>query len=220
MPLAELLVAEGGLFTRNSTVITITSSTEETWVQAVINIVTRSVQSVSVVIEPEYVWRPGVQPDGGKRSCRSQRYRLTFRQNTVTTLARPSRPTRQGFRRGAGEPNRPASAWRADRRLRLAHFLWGMPLPSSCVQPAGCQADSGARLQGSVSFPQPRPLPGCSRSFRRAAWATPGSNSLTACLVQLSCLCAVGRPWREFGLMPLSGLLRRPIVRRYWALWR
>lgn len=52
MPLAELLVAEGGLFTRNSTVITITPSTDESWVQAVINIVTRNVQSVSVVIEP------------------------------------------------------------------------------------------------------------------------------------------------------------------------
>jgi len=52
MPLAELLVAEGGLFTRNSTVIAITSSTDESWVQAVIDIVTRSVQSVAVVIEP------------------------------------------------------------------------------------------------------------------------------------------------------------------------
>ena len=52
MPLAELLVAEGGLFTRNSTVIAITPSTEEAWVQAIINIVSRSVQSVAVVIEP------------------------------------------------------------------------------------------------------------------------------------------------------------------------
>jgi uncharacterized protein (DUF58 family) len=52
MPFAEVLLAEGGLFTRNSTVITITSSTDETWVQAVINIVARNVQSVSVVIEP------------------------------------------------------------------------------------------------------------------------------------------------------------------------
>jgi uncharacterized protein (DUF58 family) len=52
MPLAELLIAEGGLFTRNSTVIAITSSTDEAWVQAVINIVTRNVQSVAVVIEP------------------------------------------------------------------------------------------------------------------------------------------------------------------------
>jgi uncharacterized protein (DUF58 family) len=52
MPFAEVLLAEGGLFTRNSTVITITSSTDETWVQAVINIVARNVQSVAVVIEP------------------------------------------------------------------------------------------------------------------------------------------------------------------------
>lgn len=51
-PLAELLVAEGGLFTRNSTVITITPSTDESWVQATIDIVTRNVQAVSVVIEP------------------------------------------------------------------------------------------------------------------------------------------------------------------------
>ncbi len=52
MPLAELLLAEGGLFTRNSTVIAITPSTDEAWVQALINIVTRNVQSVAVVIEP------------------------------------------------------------------------------------------------------------------------------------------------------------------------
>jgi uncharacterized protein (DUF58 family) len=52
MPLAELLVAEGGLFTRNSTVIVISPSTDDGWVQAVINIVTRNVQTVAVVIEP------------------------------------------------------------------------------------------------------------------------------------------------------------------------
>lgn len=52
MPLAELLVAEGGLFTRNSTVIVVTPSTDESWVQATIDIVTRNVQSVAVVIEP------------------------------------------------------------------------------------------------------------------------------------------------------------------------
>ena len=51
-PLSELLVAESGLFTRNSTVITISPSTDERWVQAVIDIVTRNVQCVSVVIEP------------------------------------------------------------------------------------------------------------------------------------------------------------------------
>jgi uncharacterized protein (DUF58 family) len=52
MPFSELLLAEGGLFTRNSTVIAITPSTDEGWVQAMINIVTRNVQSVAVAIEP------------------------------------------------------------------------------------------------------------------------------------------------------------------------
>lgn len=53
MPMAELLLAESGLFTRNSTVITVTPSTSEEWVQALVGIVTRSVQAVSVVIEPD-----------------------------------------------------------------------------------------------------------------------------------------------------------------------
>jgi uncharacterized protein (DUF58 family) len=48
----ELLVAEGGQFTRNSTVIAITSSVDEEWVQALIGIVTRHVQAVAIVIEP------------------------------------------------------------------------------------------------------------------------------------------------------------------------
>lgn len=51
VPFSELLLAEGGLFTRNSTVIAITPSTEESWVQALINIVTRNVQCVAVAIE-------------------------------------------------------------------------------------------------------------------------------------------------------------------------
>jgi uncharacterized protein (DUF58 family) len=51
-PFSELLIADGSLFTRNSTLITITSSTEDDWVQALIGIVSRNVQTVSVVIEP------------------------------------------------------------------------------------------------------------------------------------------------------------------------
>ncbi len=52
-PFAELIVAEEGLFTRNSTVITVSPSTDEDWVQALTGIVSRRVQSVSVVIEPD-----------------------------------------------------------------------------------------------------------------------------------------------------------------------
>lgn len=51
-PFSEMLIADGSLFTRNSTLITITSSTEDDWVQALIGIVSRNVQTVSVVIEP------------------------------------------------------------------------------------------------------------------------------------------------------------------------
>lgn len=52
-PFSELLLAEGGLFTRNSTLIAITSSVDEEWVQALLSIVTRNVQCVAVVIEPD-----------------------------------------------------------------------------------------------------------------------------------------------------------------------
>jgi hypothetical protein len=52
VPFGELLLAEGTQFTRNSTVIVITSSTDEEWVQSLIGIVSRHVQCVAVVIEP------------------------------------------------------------------------------------------------------------------------------------------------------------------------
>ncbi len=52
IPFGELLLAEGTQFTRNSTVIVITSSTDEEWVQSLIGIVSRHVQCVAVVIEP------------------------------------------------------------------------------------------------------------------------------------------------------------------------
>lgn len=52
VPFAELLMAEGSQFTRNSTVILVTPSTSEDWVQSVIGLVSRHVQCVAVVIEP------------------------------------------------------------------------------------------------------------------------------------------------------------------------
>jgi uncharacterized protein (DUF58 family) len=52
VPFGELLLAEGSQFTRNSTVIVITSSIDEEWVQSLIGIVSRHVQCVAVVIEP------------------------------------------------------------------------------------------------------------------------------------------------------------------------
>jgi uncharacterized protein (DUF58 family) len=51
-PFGEILLAEGTQFTRNSTVIVVTSSTDEEWVQSLIGIVSRHVQCVAVVIEP------------------------------------------------------------------------------------------------------------------------------------------------------------------------
>jgi uncharacterized protein (DUF58 family) len=51
-PFGEMLLAEGGQFSRNSTVIAITSSTNEEWVQSMISILSRNVQCVAVVIEP------------------------------------------------------------------------------------------------------------------------------------------------------------------------
>ena len=51
-PLGELLLAEGAQFTRNSTVIVVTSSVDEEWVQSLIGIVSRHVQCVAIVIEP------------------------------------------------------------------------------------------------------------------------------------------------------------------------
>lgn len=52
MPFGELILAEGGQFSRNSTVIFVTPSTNEDWVQSVIEIVSRRVQCVAVIIEP------------------------------------------------------------------------------------------------------------------------------------------------------------------------
>jgi uncharacterized protein (DUF58 family) len=52
MPLAELLVSEGGLFTRNSTLVVVTPSTSESWVQAVVGVASRHVQTVAILIEP------------------------------------------------------------------------------------------------------------------------------------------------------------------------
>ncbi len=58
VPFSELLVSEGSLFTRNSTVIMVTPSTHEDWVHAAIGIVSRSVQVVSVLIEPSTFGSP------------------------------------------------------------------------------------------------------------------------------------------------------------------
>lgn len=52
VPLAELLLAEGAQFSRNSTVIVITPSTDESWVQSLIGIVSRHVQCVAITVEP------------------------------------------------------------------------------------------------------------------------------------------------------------------------
>lgn len=51
-PFGELLLAESGLFDRNCTLITITSSTNEEWAHSLIEIVSRGVQSVAVIVEP------------------------------------------------------------------------------------------------------------------------------------------------------------------------
>jgi uncharacterized protein (DUF58 family) len=51
-PLAERLLTEGGRFDRNSTVVVITPSTDETWVQSVVQLVSRHVRCVTVVVEP------------------------------------------------------------------------------------------------------------------------------------------------------------------------
>lgn len=51
-PFGEMLLAESGLFDRNSTLIAITSSTNEEWAHSLIEIVSRGVQSVAVIVEP------------------------------------------------------------------------------------------------------------------------------------------------------------------------
>lgn len=50
-PVEETLLAEGGNFSRNSTVIIITASTSERWVQAVMNLVARNIGVVTILVE-------------------------------------------------------------------------------------------------------------------------------------------------------------------------
>lgn len=51
-PFGEMLLAESGLFNRNSTLVTITPSTDEEWAHSLIETVSRGVQAVSVIVEP------------------------------------------------------------------------------------------------------------------------------------------------------------------------
>lgn len=51
-PLPELLTAEAGRFGRHSTLLLITSSTDETLVQALVGLVSRGVKAVVVIVEP------------------------------------------------------------------------------------------------------------------------------------------------------------------------
>lgn len=51
-PLAERLLRESTRFDRNSTVVIVTPSTDEGWVQSVIQLVARSVRCVAITIEP------------------------------------------------------------------------------------------------------------------------------------------------------------------------
>lgn len=53
LPLAEVLVAEGRRFTRQSSVIVVTPSTEEGWVRALAEIVGRRVRASAILVEPE-----------------------------------------------------------------------------------------------------------------------------------------------------------------------
>jgi uncharacterized protein (DUF58 family) len=48
----ETLLAEGSLFSRNSTVVIITPSTDERWPQAVMELIARHARVVSIVVEP------------------------------------------------------------------------------------------------------------------------------------------------------------------------
>lgn len=50
-PLVETLLAEGGNFSRNSTVIVVTPSTDERWAQAMLSIVNRNIGTVAIVVE-------------------------------------------------------------------------------------------------------------------------------------------------------------------------
>ncbi len=60
-PLAETLIAESRHFTRNSTVVVVTPSTDESWVKAVMELVMRNVRVVAIVVEPSTF-------DGGESS--------------------------------------------------------------------------------------------------------------------------------------------------------
>lgn len=51
-PLPELLLAESGRFSRQSTLLLVTSSTDETLVQALLGLVSRGVKVVAVIVEP------------------------------------------------------------------------------------------------------------------------------------------------------------------------
>jgi uncharacterized protein (DUF58 family) len=52
-PLAEVLVAEARRFTRHSTLIVITSSTDESWVRMMAEITGKRVRSAAIFVEPE-----------------------------------------------------------------------------------------------------------------------------------------------------------------------
>jgi uncharacterized protein (DUF58 family) len=52
-PLSEVLAADARRFSRNSTVIIITSSTEEDWIRALSEIAARHVRVVAVIVEAE-----------------------------------------------------------------------------------------------------------------------------------------------------------------------
>lgn len=52
-PLAEVLVAEARRFTRQSTLLVITSSTDEEWVRALVEIAARRVRVSAILVEPE-----------------------------------------------------------------------------------------------------------------------------------------------------------------------
>jgi uncharacterized protein (DUF58 family) len=51
-PIAERLLVEGGRFGRNSTVVIITPSTDEGWVRSIVELVSRQVRCVAVIVEP------------------------------------------------------------------------------------------------------------------------------------------------------------------------
>jgi uncharacterized protein (DUF58 family) len=51
-PLAERLLTESTRFDRNSTIVVITPSTDESWVRSVVQLVARHVRCVTVVVEP------------------------------------------------------------------------------------------------------------------------------------------------------------------------